>query len=112
MPALPGPVLRRRRHHREPVVDSDRRHTVPALEPEFEPRRAVGGHRRLWELPRKDGLDGAALGGPWLLYFEGMLRTVADLLVPLALSCGLYALALWLAGSGDGDCGRASPAGR
>jgi hypothetical protein len=55
-----------------------------------------------------------ALGGPWLLYFQGVLPAPWGVgpLVPLALCWALYVLALLLVGLGTDRCERTSPAGQ
>lgn len=59
-------------------------------------------------------VHGVALGGPWLLYFQGVLPAPWGVgpLVPLALCWALYVLALLLVGLGTDRCERTSPAGQ
>lgn len=58
-------------------------------------------------------LYGLALGGPWLLYFEGALETVGPVtgpVVPLALAWGSYALAVRAVGTDGDGCSRSRTA--
>lgn len=50
-----------------------------------------------------------ALGGPWLLYFEGHVPG-SNPTVPLAISWALYTVAVWLVGAAGDRCARARPA--
>lgn len=66
--------------------------------------RRVMGNETLLSVPRwiQTLLAGLALGGPWLLYFEGVIRTpvVDGLVATLAASCALWLLVMKTVGVG------------